>query len=70
MLRDETYTTYRKMTPGERLELTLLAIRESTPYLLLGTSDVVDRRFSRMRDENNARNRCLLERLSVSGSIK
>jgi hypothetical protein len=64
----ETYAAYRRMTPAERLALTFQAIRESTPYLLSGPAEVVERRFARLRDENDARNRNLLERLARAGS--
>lgn len=64
MLSDKTLNAYRKMTPGERLALTFQAMRESLPYLLAGTPDVVDRRFARIRDENDKRNRAMLEGLA------
>jgi len=41
MLSRETLERYRRMTPGERLKLTLEMIRESTPWLLYGPPDVV-----------------------------
>ena len=64
MLSRETLEAYRKMTPGERLALTLQAMRESMPYLLAGLPEVVDRRFELIRRENDARNRAMLERLA------
>ena len=67
MTSDATYAGYRRMTPGERLSLTLQAIRESTPYLLFGSAEVIERRFARLRQENDARNRNLLERLAAAG---
>jgi hypothetical protein len=41
MLSRETLEAYRRMTPSERLMLTLRAMRESLPYLLRGSDDVV-----------------------------
>ncbi len=64
MLSRETLEAYRKMTPGERLGLTLQAMRESMPYLLAGPPEVVDRHFELIRRENDARNRAMLERLA------
>jgi hypothetical protein len=54
MLSRETIEAYRRMTPGQRLTLTLRAIRESWPYLLYGSKEVVDRRFELIRRENDA----------------
>ncbi len=63
MLSRETLEQYRRMTPGQRLELTFQAIRESMPYLLRGSKEVVDRRFELLRKENDERNRAMLEAL-------
>lgn len=59
MISPDTLAAYRRMTPGERLALTLAAIREATPHLLVGLPEVVDRRFARIRSENDAGNRRL-----------
>ena len=64
MLSRETIEAYRRMTPGQRLALTLEAIRESQKYLLLGPPEVVRRRFERIRQENDARNRAMLDGLA------
>jgi hypothetical protein len=58
MLSRETLEQYRRMTPGERLKLTLDMIRENTPYLLQGPPDVVDRRFELLRRQNDATGEC------------
>ena len=55
MLSRETLEAYRKMTPSERLALTLQAMRDSFPYLLEGPAEVVDRKFELIRRENDAR---------------
>ncbi len=60
MLSRETLEKYRRMTPGERLKLTFEMIRESTPWLLYGPPDVVDRRFELLRRQNDERNRNML----------
>jgi hypothetical protein len=63
MTSPETIEAFRRMTPGERLKLTIQAIREATPYLFEGPPEVVARRFQRLRDEKNARNRAIRETL-------
>jgi hypothetical protein len=66
MLSRETLEAYRRMTPSERLALTLQAMRESYASLLQGPPEVVDRRFELIRRENDARNRNMLERLAAA----
>jgi hypothetical protein len=66
MLSREALEAYRRMTGGERLALTLQAMRESTPYLLAGPAEVVDRRFELIRRENDLGNRRMLERLAAA----
>ena len=61
MMSRETAERYRRMSPSERLRLTLQMIREATPFLLQGTSEQIDRRFARLRIENDERNRRMLE---------
>jgi len=64
MLHPETLEFYRRMTPGERLQLTFEMIRDNTPYLFLGTREQVDRKFELLRRENDERNRRMLEALA------
>ncbi len=66
MISRETLEAYRRMTPGERLALTLQAMRESVPYLLQGSPRVVDRKFELIRRENDRGNRRILERLAAA----
>lgn len=61
MLHTETLEAYRRMTPSERLQLTLNMIRDNTPYLLHGTPDQVRRKFELLRRQNDERNRLILE---------
>ena len=56
MLSRETLEQYRRMTPGERLALTMRMIDENIPYLLRGTPEQVDRRFELLRRQNDERN--------------
>lgn len=62
MLSRENLEAYRRMTPDERLALSLKAMDEAWPYLLSGPPEVVDRRFDAIRRENDARNKALLAR--------
>jgi hypothetical protein len=64
MLSPETLERYRKMTPGERLALALRLTEESTPYLFAGTPEQVERRFQLLRQQNDERNRRMLEGIS------
>lgn len=63
MLSRETLEAYRKMTPSERLALTLQAMREATPWLLSGPPEVVDRRFELIRRQHDEGNQRIRERL-------
>jgi hypothetical protein len=64
MLSQETLEEYRRMTPGQRLELSLQMMRESVPFLLAGPPEVVDRRFEIIRLQNDERNRRMLEAIA------
>jgi len=69
MLSREALEYYRKLTPSERLRLTLQAIRDAEPYLLQGSPEVVARRFERIRQENDASNRALLAGLAKAEGL-
>ena len=56
MLSPETIAEYRRMTPGQRLELALQMTDENLPYLVKGQPEVVERRFELLRRENDLRN--------------
>jgi hypothetical protein len=64
MLSRETLEEYRRMTPGQRLALTLKLTQESEPYLLYGDPEQVDRKFELLRRENDERNRRMLEAIA------
>jgi hypothetical protein len=64
MLSQETLDDYRRMTPAERLLLSLQMMREAVPYLLAGPPDMVDRRFELIRRQNDERNRRMLEAIA------
>jgi hypothetical protein len=54
----------RRLTPSERLRITLQMIEESIPFLLQGTPEEVDRRFELLRRENDIRNHNMLAGLA------
>lgn len=56
MLSQETLDEYRRMTPGERLELALRMTEENLPALVAGPKQVVRRRFELLQRENDLRN--------------
>jgi hypothetical protein len=64
MLHPETLEAYRRMTPSERLQLTLEMTRENGKRMFLGTPEQIDRRFELIRQENDERNRNILECLA------
>lgn len=66
MLSQEQLEIYRRMTPGERLQLTLRMIDENIPYLLQGSPEVVARRFELIHRENDLRNKNMLEAIARS----
>lgn len=61
MLHKETLDAYRRMTPGQRLQMTLEMIRGSEPFLFLGTADQVNRKFELLRRQNDDRSSRMLE---------
>ncbi len=60
MLSHETLESYRRMTAGERLRLTLQLQGQSEKYLLVGGKDIVRRKFELLHRENDARNMNML----------
>jgi hypothetical protein len=66
MLGPETLNAYRRMTPGQRLQLALEMTRANTPYLLRGSPEEVKRRFDLLRLQNDDRNRRMLQGIARS----
>ena len=64
MLSPETLERYRRMSPGERLELSFKLTDEAEPYLFVGTPEQVKRKFELLRRQNDERNRGILEGLA------
>jgi hypothetical protein len=60
MLSPESLEIYRRMTPAQRMKMTLEMIEENWPALFRGPKELVDRRFELLRRENDERNRRML----------
>lgn len=60
MLHPETLEAYRKMTPSQRLKITLEMTQENLHRLLVGPPEIVARRFEVLRRQNDERNRNML----------
>ena len=63
MLSPETLESYRRMTPSERLRLTIELSRSAWKALSEGSEAIVARRFLRLEQENDDRNRQIGEGL-------
>ncbi len=57
MLSSETLEKYRQMTPSERLQLTFELCGPAWKAICEGDPEIVRRRFERLRQENDLRNR-------------
>ena len=66
MLSKETLEQYRRMTPSERLALTIQAMEGSDRALLAGTVQQVDRKFELLRRDNDLRNTNMLTAIAKS----
>ncbi len=66
MLSKETLEGYRRMTPGERLALTIHSMEGIDRALLSGTDQQVNRKFELLRRENELRNRNMLTAIAKS----
>ena len=64
MLSQETLDQNRRLTVGERLDLTFEMMRDNTPYLLQASEEIVARRFELIKRENDLRNERILATLS------
>ena len=64
MQSEKKLAEYRQMTPAERLRLTFDLIEEGWPYLNIGTEEQVQRKYQRIREENDLFNRRVLEALA------
>ena len=60
MLHSETLEAYRRMTPSERLQLTVEMTRENARNMFHGTPEQVERRVEIVRTQNDDRNKRML----------
>jgi hypothetical protein len=63
MLSPETLQSYRAMTPGQRLRLTLDITEENERFLLMGSEEQVSRKFELLNQRNDQRNQAMLTAL-------
>ncbi len=68
MLSPETLQSYREMTPGERLKLTIQLMEGLDKALLSGTPEQVNRKFELIRRENDLRNQNMLTAIARTNS--
>ena len=66
MLSTETLESYRRMTPGERLQLTIRLMRGTEQALCRGTPEQVKRKFELLRLENELRNQNTLRSIAAT----
>ena len=66
MLSPETLEHYRRMTPGQRLALTLELMQDAERYLLKGSPEQVRRKFEWINRQNDERNRAMLQAIARS----
>lgn len=64
MLHKETLEEYRRMTPSQRLQLTLEMTSENVKRMFRGTPEQIERRFEILRRQNDDRNRRMLEAIA------
>lgn len=64
MMHPETLAAYRRMSPSERLKLTLQMTRENGRAMFQGTPEQVERRFEIIHKQNEDRNYRMLEAIA------
>ena len=64
MLSPETLECYRRMTPSERLQLTIQLMEGMDTAILSGSPEQVARKFELIRRENDLRNQNMLTAIS------
>ena len=70
MLSPETLESYRRMTPAERLRLTLDSMAENERFLLMGSQEQVSRKFELLNQRNDERNQALLMGLRQADQLR
>ena len=70
MLSPATLESYRRMTPAERLRLTLDSMAENERFLLMGSDEQVSRKFNLLNQRNDERNQALLMGLRQADQLR
>ena len=69
MLHPETIEAYRRMTPDQRFQLAVEMTRENGKRMLQGTPEQIARRFEVLRQQNDDRNRRMLEAIARTRNV-
>lgn len=64
MLSHETYEYYRRMSPSQRLQLTVQMMDGIERAILAGSPEQVARKFELLRLQNDQRNRAMLQAIA------
>jgi len=70
MLSPATLESYRRMTPAERLRLTLDSMAENERFFLMGSDEQVSRKFNLLNQRNDERNQALLMGLRQADQLR
>ncbi len=64
MLHPETLAAYRRMTPSEKMSVTMQMMRENAQRFFSAPSDVIEKRLEILRKQNDDRNQRMLEAIA------
>jgi hypothetical protein len=64
MLHPETLAAYRRMTPSEKMSVTMQMMRENAQRFFSAPSDVIEKRLEILRMQNDDRNQRMLEAIA------
>lgn len=64
MLHPETLEAYRRMTPSEKMAITMQMMRENARRFLAVPSNLIERRLEILRKQNDDRNQRMLEAIA------
>ena len=64
MLHPETLEAYRRMTPSEKMAITMQMMRENAQRFVAAPPDVIEKRLEILRKQNDDRNQRMLEAIA------
>ena len=64
MLHPETLAAYRRMTPSEKMAITLQMMRENGVRFFSAPSEVIELRLDILRKQNDDRNQRMLQAIA------